>query len=417
MCDSYFSVPATLGPFVLQENIGYGSFATVYKAFHNLTKSNVAIKILPKSLIQSERQLTKVIREIKLLNEMDHPLIAKLFAVYEDQLNHYLVMEYSGKGELRDLVISKGVLSEDKARKYFVQLFSVIEYLHNEKKTFHRDLKAENVLLDKYNNIRLIDFGLSTTFQNDSQLFSSKCGSYQYVSPEMLTDNKYTIATDIWSLGVLLYIMTTGNYPFDSDLVNEEDDNEAIKNTMMQIISAKLYLPSYLSPALCDLLEKMLTKDPNQRITLDKIKQHPWFSKIDYLSIEEYRKVHNKFDQSIADYMDEIGINTNNLRKDLFLDIHNDITTIYKILKREKVTEEMKTSLRPSNYSFSLIESQIEISATKKSRSTHHRRHHRHHPRSDGSSDDNDRPISPPERALVKIRTPHHHHQKKLICV
>ena len=416
MCDSFCAVPATLGPFVLQENIGYGTFATVYKAIHNITKNTVAIKILPKAMIRNERQLTKVIREIKLLNEMDHPLIAKLFAVYEDQMNHYLVMEYSGKGELRDLVMSKGSLSEDKARKYFVQLVSVIEYLHNEKKTFHRDLKAENVLLDKHNNIRLIDFGLSTTFQNDEQQFSSKCGSYQYVSPEMLTHSKYTIATDIWSLGVLLYIMTTGTYPFESDADDEEDDNEVIKNTMMQIISAKLSLPSFLSPALCDLLEKMLNKDPNQRITLEKIKQHPWFSKIEYLSIEEYRKIHNKFDQSIALKMNEMGIDTKNLRKDLFLDIHNDITTMYKILKREKVTEEMKTSLMPSHYSFSMIESQIEISATKKNRS-HHRRHHRHQPRSDGSSDDNDRPVSPPERGLVKIRTPHHHHQKKLICV
>lgn len=172
-------------------------------------------------------------------------------------------------------------------------------------------------------------------------------------------------------------------------------------------------MPTYLSPALCDLLEKMLTKNPKERITLDKIKEHPWFSKVEYLAFEEYRKCHNKFDQSIADKMFELGIDTKSLRKDLFLGVHTDATCVYKMLKRSKVTEEMKTSLMPSSYSFSFIESKLEISGKKKTEK--HHRHRRHHTKSDGSSDDNDRTTQ--TRPIVKIRTPHHHHQKRLVIV
>ena len=151
----------------------------------------------------------------------------------------------------------------------------------------------------------------------------------------------------------------------------------------------------------------------NGEYSLDKIKEHPWFSKVEYLAFEEYRKCHNKFDQSIADKMFELGIDTKSLRKDLFLGVHTDATCVYKMLKRSKVTEEMKTSLMPSSYSFSFIESQLEISGKKKTEK--HHRHRRHHTKSDGSSDDNDRTTQ--TRPIVKIRTPHHHHQKRLVIV
>ena len=360
----------------MKELIGRGSFAYVYKAVHVTTGINVAIKIIQKSLIKSQRQLTNIAREIMLHRQLDHPLIAQLFYTFEDNQNIYLVMEYSSRGEIRDYITSKGELSENEAKRLFVQLFSVIEYLHKEKKIVHRDVKAENVLIDDNYNIRLVDFGLSRNFENEEETFTSQCGSYQYISPEMIAGEKYTCECDIWSMGVLLYIMVCGIYPFEG---------ETMQKTMELVLSQEPEYPTYLSTCLVDLLRSMLCKDPTKRIKIDDIKKHSWFSSTEYARIEASRKSFGKYDPDIEKRMHDMCINTTSLRRNLTLGVCDNETCIYKMMKREKEADEM---IRCSMHSSaSMI---IELPEKCCDKRVHRHKHHHHRTRSDGSADESE---------------------------
>jgi serine/threonine protein kinase len=166
-----------------------------------------------------------------------------------------------------------GRLSEDQARRYFTQLLTVLEYLHSEQKVAHRDLKCENVLLDRYNNIRLIDFGLSNQFTDLNPQLRTACGSPAYAAPEMIQGNTYTYTADIWSAGILLFALVAGYLPFDDDRAS---------GVLQKVVHSEVGYPAFISPQLRDLLQKMICKDPEERITLDMIKAHPWFSQSQY---------------------------------------------------------------------------------------------------------------------------------------
>lgn len=333
------NIPAYIGEFMVLNKIGSGAFSTVYRGMHNATKMDVAIKVIDKRNFTDEKTITRFQREVSLLKQMNHPMINELFAVYEDENYHYLVMEYSPNGDLLTFINKNGKLIEPIARRYFVQLFSVIEYLHKEKKVAHRDLKAENILLDRFFNLRLIDFGLSNVFTDDNNVFDTKCGSPAYVPPEMILGYGYTPAADTWSTGVLLYAMALGCLPF-------EDAN--IKKTLQLIAYQQPQIPTSISPALADLLQKLLTKDPLLRISLDKIKEHPWFSKLEYDAIYAYQKKVQEItvDPEIVSQMEGMGINTDSLRQNLFMGVYDDTTAVYRMLRKAKVTFEMKTAMR-----------------------------------------------------------------------
>ena len=164
----------------------------------------------------------------------------------------------------------------DEARKFFVQLLSALEYVHTTLHIVHRDIKAENVLLDKNFNARLIDFGLCNTWQNGMLLTS--CGSLCYASPEIVAGRPYSTPTDIWSLGCLLFAMAVGTLPF-------YDSNQ--KRLAQKILYGQPVMPSTLSDELADLLTKLLVKDPNERATIQQIKEHPWVR--DYLIDDQVR--------------------------------------------------------------------------------------------------------------------------------
>jgi serine/threonine protein kinase len=150
---------------------------------------------------------------------MHHPFVTELFQALDDDTNYYLVMEFVEHGNMLDYVNLNGRVNEDQARRFFTQLIWVLEYLHFERKVAHRDLKCENVLLDRYDNIRLIDFGLSTAFSDLNPQLATACGSPAYAAPEMVKGNQYTKSADIWSAGILLFAVCTGYLPFDDDNV------------------------------------------------------------------------------------------------------------------------------------------------------------------------------------------------------
>lgn len=273
-----------IGNYIIVSKLGSGSFASVWLARHKITNFNVAIKIIYKSSLTSEEAVTRFNRECALLKQMDHPFISDLFEIIEDSDNYYLVMEYVDHGNMLNYVNTNGRLSEEKARHYFCQLVSALDYLHNEKFVAHRDLKAENVLLDVHDNIRLIDFGLSNVFSKDSPELKTACGSPAYAAPEMIQGHPYTKAADIWSSGILLYAMVVGRLPYD-------DPN--IQKLLTKIVTEDIHYPSSLSFSLVDLLKRLLVKNPEQRITLSRLKEHPWFSQSEYKTIMEFNYFRN----------------------------------------------------------------------------------------------------------------------------
>ena len=342
--DSHLYPGAKIGHFVLEQRIGSGAFASVWRAKHDRSGTPVAIKVINKETISTPVARTRLQREISLLKKMNHPFIAEFFHVSEDDVSYYLIMEYAENGNLLDYVNNNGRLSEDQARRYFAQLISVLEYLHVEKKVAHRDLKCENVLLDRYNNIRVIDFGLSNMFSDVCPQLNTACGSPAYAAPEMVKGNAYTQAADVWSSGILLYAICAGHLPYD-------DDN--LQRLLQKIVYTEVFYPSFMSPPLVDLLQKMICKDPDQRITLDKIKAHPWFSQTEYYALLKQSsslgrwetldgKEEDGIDKEIIDNITAMGVDCHELHNSLLIGEFTELTALYRLLQRQKTTERMK---------------------------------------------------------------------------
>lgn len=172
--------------------------------------TQVAVKILDKSLITSEACLDRVKRELTILQSISHPFVVELYEVFESPSCIFIVCEYAAKGSLFQRIIQKNMLSEAEAAFIFYQLVEALDYLHS-LKIAHRDLKPENILIDWGYKIKLIDFGLSNV-SFDGKLMSTPCGSPCYAPPEMIRKEKYDgLISDVWSLGITLYAMVTGN--------------------------------------------------------------------------------------------------------------------------------------------------------------------------------------------------------------
>jgi hypothetical protein len=230
-----------------------------------------------------------------------------------------------------------GKLNEDQARFYFAQLLSALKYLHEEHGVAHRDLKAENVILDRNNNIRLIDFGLSA-YQGWHRKLSSACGSPHYIPPEMLLGKSYTKAVDLWSAGILLYAMVAGTLPFVHDDIRE----------LLRLIATKQpQYPTDLSPHCLDLLKKILQKDPSKRLTIDQIRAHPWFTQAEHASIYQMQMLqedrwHVKtVDKSVVDVIADLGFQTKLLTQSLQAGDYTELTAMYNIVRRGRMTDEL----------------------------------------------------------------------------
>jgi len=257
-----------IGNYLLFDQIGMGTFSKVTRAVHILTEQVVAVKILEKEKIEDDIDVERIVREIEILKNINHPNIAQMYETYTTVHNIYLMMEFVEGGDLSNYINQTNYLSEEKACYFFRQLIGVIEYL-NKIGISHRDIKTENILLDKNKkNIKVIDFGLSN-YCSGKSLLRSSCGSPCYASPEMLSGKPYQgITTDIWSSGIVLYSMLVGFLPFD-----ESDLNKLYEQTK----KGHFYLPSTLSLEAMDFLKKILIVDPKKRMGLTEIKNHAWF--------------------------------------------------------------------------------------------------------------------------------------------
>uniref|UniRef100_A0A182M0U7 non-specific serine/threonine protein kinase n=1 Tax=Anopheles culicifacies TaxID=139723 RepID=A0A182M0U7_9DIPT len=208
-----------IGKYKLLKTIGKGNFAKVKLAKHVPTNKEVAIKIIDKTQLNPS-SLQKLYREVRIMKMLDHPNIVKLFQVIETEKTLYLVMEYASGGEVFDYLVAHGKMKEKEARAKFRQIVSAVQYCH-QKRIIHRDLKAENLLLDSEMNIKIADFGFSNEFTPGSKL-DTFCGSPPYAAPELFQGRKYDgPEVDVWSLGVILYTLVSGSLPFDGATLKE----------------------------------------------------------------------------------------------------------------------------------------------------------------------------------------------------
>ncbi|EEC81678.1 hypothetical protein OsI_25240 [Oryza sativa Indica Group] len=244
---------------------GRGSFAQVWEARHRRTGLSVAVKILNLAgLLASGIPIRKVEREIAVMRLLNHPHIVRFHEAIAggDGGGHvYIVMELATQGQLYDYVTQLGRLREDDARRIFQQIISGAEYCHHNM-VVHRDLKLENILMDSEMNVKIVDFGFSKFFRHNKVL-SASCGSREYAAPELLAGRKYVgPPVDVWSCGVILYILFCGRLPFDSADVSE----------LHRIIKrGEFSIPPYVPDDARDLISSMLIVRPDKRLTITEI--------------------------------------------------------------------------------------------------------------------------------------------------
>ncbi|XP_019518818.1 PREDICTED: maternal embryonic leucine zipper kinase [Hipposideros armiger] len=250
----------------LYETIGTGGFAKVKLACHILTGEMVAIKIMDKSALGSD--LPRIKTEIDALKNLRHQHICQLYHVIETANKIFIVLEHCSGGELFDYIISQDRLSEEETRVVFRQIVSAVAYVHSEGYA-HRDLKPENLLFDEYHKLKLIDFGLCAKPKgNKDYHLQTCCGSLAYAAPELIQGKSYLGSeADVWSMGILLYVLMCGFLPFD-------DDN--VMALYKKIMRGKYEVPKWLSPSSILLLQQMLQVDPKKRISVKHLLSHPW---------------------------------------------------------------------------------------------------------------------------------------------
>ncbi|PIA42447.1 hypothetical protein AQUCO_02000114v1 [Aquilegia coerulea] len=256
-----------VGKYEVGRTIGEGTFAKVKFAQNTENGESVAMKVLAKSTILKHKMIK---REISIMKIVRHPNIVRLHEVLASRTKIYIVLEFVTGGELYDKIVHQGRLSENESRRYFQQLIDAVDYCHS-KGVYHRDLKPENLLLDSQGNLKISDFGLSALPQQGVGLLHTTCGTPNYVAPEVLRHQGYDgSAADIWSCGVILYVIMAGYLPFD------ETD---LPTLYKKISTAEFFFPSWFSPALKLLIRRILDPNPKTRIQIVGIKNDPWFRK------------------------------------------------------------------------------------------------------------------------------------------
>ena len=267
-----------LNEYSIKQIIGKGTFSIVKLGVDKITGEKVAIKILNKNKILNENDAERVDREINILKNVNHINLIKINKIKEDSKNYYIIMEYCEIGELFNYIVKKRRLDENESAYYYFQIINGLEYIHS-KNIIHRDLKPENLLIFNNNILKIIDFGLSN-FNKSNEFLSTPCGSPSYASPEMIEGKNYDgNLVDIWSTGIILFAMLCGYLPF------EGQTNEILYKN---ILLCKVDYPKYLSDISIDLLKKILVPIPNNRITLQEIKNHPFYLK----GKDLFKKIH-----------------------------------------------------------------------------------------------------------------------------
>lgn len=352
----------SVGHYIIGETLGEGTFGKVRRGMHTLTGETVAVKVLEKSKIKTEGDLTRVTREIKILKKTRHGNCMRLLEVIDTPKQIFLMMEFLDGGELFDYIVEKHRLTEQEACEIFSQIIDGVQYLHDNH-IIHRDLKPENLLMQRHSDgsflIKVADYGLSNLVETSS-LLSTACGSPCYAAPEMIAGKKYDgTKSDTWSLGVVLFALVAGYLPFE--------DNDTPK-LYRKILNAEYKCPSSLSTEAKDLLSQILEVNPSKRVTIDGIRKHVWMRRhlgisrmrdnqsfrsfMSLQSLEEEQDPSTggtiEIDERILHELGNYGLDREYICKSILAKKHNSATASYFLItERFRRLEQRGVALKP----------------------------------------------------------------------
>jgi serine/threonine protein kinase len=302
----HFSTEVTAQDFGIERVLGIGGFGKVYLVEHLSTGKKFAMKVLSKMLIKQLKQVAHTVNERQILSKNTCPFLVRLHYAFQTPDRLFMVMDFAAGGELFMHIRESNHLTEERTKFYAAEILLALDWLHR-KGVIYRDLKPENVLLDKDGHIKVSDFGLSKVGLNDSRQAFSICGTPEYMAPEVLEGEGHDKAVDYWSLGSLIYVMLSGTSPFlHSDRENRRAILTNLKNT-------KVLMKPWFSADAANLISRLLTvavrtTQPSKRLTdAAMMKKHAFFAGIDWRSLE-LRQVEAPFipviDNGVSAYFD-----------------------------------------------------------------------------------------------------------------
>ena len=335
--------------------IGKGAFGEVWKVSQKMTGKIYVIKVMDKSAIKEQRLIDQINREIEIMYKLNHPHVIRLINHFEDDEKFYLIMPYASKGQLYSLLRRQVRFDQRTAAQYMREVIEAVRYIHSfSPKIIHRDIKPENLLLDDNYRVLLSDFGWSN-FLDDNEYRKTFCGTPEYLSPEMAKKEGHNEMVDIWALGVLMFEFLAGYAPFSGSNPKELYAN---------IKKLKINWPVDFPPLAKNLITKILKLNPNERLSLEEILDHAWFTQnpplrhvlTNYLTnekdilkshliIEKPENVEDKLND-ITDPHKKRKFGT--LRRDLCNDNENEDLN-EKSLNSENIEEEKNTSENKEN--------------------------------------------------------------------
>ncbi|XP_007495558.2 serine/threonine-protein kinase PLK4 isoform X2 [Monodelphis domestica] len=271
--------------------LGKGSFAGVYRAEAIHSGLEVAIKMIDKKAMYKAGMVRRVQEEVKIHCQLKHPSILELYNYFEDNNYVYLVLEMCHNGEVNRYLKNKmKPFSESQARQFMHQIITGMLYLHSHG-ILHRDLTLSNLLLTRNMNIKIADFGIATQLKMPNEKHYTLCGTPNYISPEVATRRAHGLETDVWSLGCMFYTLLVGRPPFDTD---------SITNTFNKVVLVDYKIPTFLSQEAKDLIRRLLQKNPEDRLSLSSVLDHPFMCQSSSGRIKDSSTVEDSIDSGHA---------------------------------------------------------------------------------------------------------------------
>eukprot|EP00043_Microstomoeca_roanoka_P003988 m.46912 g.46912 ORF g.46912 m.46912 type:complete len:891 (+) comp12288_c0_seq1:190-2862(+) len=325
-----------IGPYALGQKLGEGSYGAVHIATHLPTGQQVALKFIDKRQIEEEYVIRNLQREVTIMRQLDHPYIIKLFQVLEFDDFMCIVTEKAEKDFLT-VLLDTGIIAEPLAKRYIAELCLAVEHLHQQK-IAHRDLKVENMMLDKIGRVKLIDFGLSNQLADGQEMFTTCCGSLAYSAPELLGKKPYSFSVDVWGIAICMFVMMTARLPFQADSLTQLHAN---------ILDKNYTLPDFFSEELKDLLSRCFEFRPSKRPTLQEVMSHPWISE-EVASARTKAEKFSEIDENVISRMVNMGFDEDpqRIRDAMILDKWTPTFVTYHLLRQAKEFREDTPKLR-----------------------------------------------------------------------
>ncbi|GFF67138.1 hypothetical protein IFM60648_07348 [Aspergillus lentulus] len=263
----------SLDDFTIQRTLGTGSFGRVHLVQSKHNHRFYAIKVLKKAQVVKMKQVEHTNDERRMLNRVRHPFLITLWGTWQDARNLYMVMDFVEGGELFSLLRKSQRFPNPVAKFYAAEVTLALEYLHSQQ-IIYRDLKPENLLLDRHGHLKITDFGFAKEVPD---ITWTLCGTPDYLAPEVVSSKGYNKSVDWWSLGILIFEMLCGFTPF-------WDSGSPVK-IYENIIRGRVKYPPYLHPDAVDLLSQLITADLTKRLGnlhggSEDVKNHPWFAEV-----------------------------------------------------------------------------------------------------------------------------------------